>query len=71
MNTSLALVIRLVSLLVWEEEEEDDDDLPPSLLLEECFFLCSSAGLNPFYMITDKCVRITRDGYTRNNNSTH
>ena len=52
MNTSLALVIRLASLLVWEEEEHDDD-LPPSLLLEECFFLCSSAGLNPFYMITD------------------
>ena len=54
MNTSLALVIRLVSLLVWEEEEEEeDDDLPPSLLLEECFFLCSSAGLNPFYIISD------------------
>ena len=49
MNTSLALVIRLVSLLVWEEED-DDDDLPPSLL---CFFLCSSAGLNPFYIISD------------------
>ena len=49
MNTSLALVIRLASLLVWEEE---DDDLLP-LLLEECFFLCSSAGLNPFYIISD------------------
>lgn len=49
MNTSLALVIRLVSLLVWEEDD-DDDDLPPSLL---CFFLCSSAGLNPFYIMSD------------------
>jgi hypothetical protein len=58
-NTSLALVIRLLLSSLLSVLVLEDDDLP--LLLLECFFLCSSAGLKPFYVFVSKtCKRIER-----------